>query len=323
MANKRRRTSKKKVEDHKQKLIAAVAALVLVVLGALLGPERLEKILDALSQQTGMSVVTSQVEGDLKIHFIDVGQGDSTLIQTKEKNVLIDAGERGSEDTVIAYLEGQGVSRLDLVVATHMHSDHIGGMPPVLEAFEVDEILLSPLPEDLTPTTKIYEKLLDTIEAQGMEVTESEPGMAYSLGNDTILTVLGPVSEKQEDINNTSVVCRVTYGDTAFLFCGDAEKGSEEEMLERWKTSDLKADVLKLGHHGSRTSSSQKWLDAVKPEIAAALCGKGNDYGHPHEEVVKRLDKMGVTLYRSDINGHIVIGSDGDKIAVELQNQAA
>lgn len=319
MAKKRR---SKKQETQRRSLLLSVAAVIICIAASLLlGQERFNEILDALFAQSGLSSAPADVEGDLKVHFIDVGQGDCTLIQTEAQNVLVDAGERGNGDAIIAYLRAQKVDSLDLVVATHPHSDHIGSMPEVLGEFPAKEILFANVPEKLTPTSRIYEKLLDKIDSENIPVTEAAPGLRYDLGSGALITVLGPVSGDADDLNNTSVVFRLDYGSTAFMFTGDAEKASEREILAG-SPRGLRADVLKLGHHGSSTSTTQEWLDAVKPNIAVALMGADNEYGHPHRETVEKLAKADITLYRSDLHGTIVIGSDGDTLSVSTEKAA-
>lgn len=320
MAKKRR--SKKQETQLRSLLLSAVAVVICIAASLFLGQDRLNEILDVLFTQSGLSSAPAQVEGDLKVHFIDVGQGDCTLIQTETQNVLVDAGERGNGDTIIAYLRAQKVRELDLVVATHPHSDHIGSMPEVLEEFPARELLFGNVPEKLTPTSRIYEKLLDEIDSKSIPVTEAAPGLQYDLGGGAQITVLGPVSDDADDLNNTSVVFRLDYGSTAFLFTGDAEKASEREILASPLRTRLRADVLKLGHHGSSTSTTREWLDAVRPKIAVALLGADNEYGHPHKETLEKLAASNITLYRSDLQGTIVIGSDGETLSVSAEKAA-
>lgn len=318
---KRRRT--KKDEQQRRSFILAALAVLLCVAGSIfLGQDRFNEILDGLFTKTGLVSAPAQVEGDLKVHFIDVGQGDCTLIQTKTENILVDAGERGNGDAITAYLQAQRVDDLDLVVATHPHSDHIGSMPEVLQAFPAKEMLFGNVPDDLTPTSRIYEKLLDAVEAGNIPVSDAVPGLQYDVGGGALITVLGPVSAKAQDLNNTSVVFRLDYGATSFLFTGDAEKESEREILKSPLRGKLRADVLKLGHHGSSTSTTPEWLSAVRPRIAVALVGADNEYGHPHHETLEKLADADVALYRSDLNGSIVIGSDGETLSIATERAA-
>lgn len=317
----KRRRSKKAEQQLRAGLMSAAAVVLCVVLSLLLGQERLSELLDDWLGTPASA--PAQVEGDLLVHFIDVGQGDCTLIQTETKNVLVDAGERGNGNTILGYLDRQKVGRLDLVVATHPHSDHIGSMPDVLREIETAELLFGRVPDKLIPTTRIYETLLDVVTEKDIPVAEAAPGMQYDLGNGAQMTVLGPISEDVSDLNNTSVVFRLDYGETSFLFTGDAEKESEEEILASAFRRQLQADVLKLGHHGSSTSTTQEWLNAVSPDMAVALMGADNDYGHPHRETLQKLQKAGIKLYRSDLNGTVVMGSDGKTLTVAAEKEAA
>lgn len=240
----------------------------------------------------------------LKIHYVDVGQADCILIQNNGSNMLIDAGNREDDKTVINYLKQQGVKKLDVIIGTHPHEDHIGGMAAVIKAYTVDKILMP----KVATTTKTFRDLLDTIKGKGEKITAPVPGTSFKIG-DATCTILAPNNTKYEDLNNYSIVIKLVYGKNSFMFDGDAEALSEEEMLS--KNYDLSAEVLKLGHHGSRTSSSEAFLDRVNPKYAIISCGKGNDYGHPHDETIKKLLARNITFYRTDTNGNIVCTSDG------------
>lgn len=258
---------------------------------------------------------TSVEDGDalaqpFTVHMIDVGQGDSILIKSGEHAMLIDAGERGNDETIINYLKANSVTKLDYVVATHAHSDHIGSMPPVIEAFEVENIIMPKLPSSMTPTTSIYKKLTKAIKASGAKTISAKVGAEYSLGDARII-IVGPVGTP-EDINNSSVVLKIVYGKNSFLFTGDAEIKSERKILTNG--ADIKADVLKLGHHGSSTSTGDDFLSVVSPSLALISCGKDNDYGHPHKETIEKLEKNNIPYERTDLKGTIVVGSDGENI---------
>lgn len=209
------------------------------------------------------------------VHVIDVGQGDSILVKSGDHAMLIDAGERGNDQTILDYLKANSVEKLDYIVATHPHSDHIGSMPKVIEGIKVDNIIMPKLPNSLVPTTSIYQKLIKAIKASGAKVISAKAGDTYTLG--------------------------------------DAEEKSEKKILANG--ADIKADVLKLGHHGSSTSTSEEFLKVVSPSLALISCGKDNDYGHPHKETIEKLEKYNIPYERTDIKGTIVVGSDGEHLS--------
>lgn len=244
----------------------------------------------------------------LKVHFIDVGEGDSILIETDGKYMLIDAGENDKSQVVISYLDNLGIEKLDYVIATHPHSDHIGGMADVIRHYKIGKVIMP----NATHTSKTYENLLDTISDKGLKITKAKVGQEYSLG-DASFVILAPKSSDYDSLNNYSVAIKLTYGKNSFIFAGDAETVSENEMLQN-DGLDLDADVLKLGHHGSSTSSSDKFLDAVSPDIAVISVGEGNQYGFPHDEVLQAINKRKIKLYRTDKQGTIILESDGSKI---------
>lgn len=306
---------------EKKKLFKGVFLLIAAAIVALAGRYAPELMRQA-QQEFGLapaSVTTAQ--GELAVHFIDVGQADCILIQAPEQNVLIDAGDRGVGEEIEAYLRAQNVSRIDLLIATHPHADHIGSMDYIVSHFDIGKILFGEVPDDILPTSKTYENLLDAISDKGMRITKANPGDEYTLGGGAKLTVLAPL-KAYDDLNNTSVVTRLDFAQTSYIFTGDAETESEKDILKKYPHAQLQADVLKLGHHGSSTSSSRGFLEAVSPQIAIASCGTDNSYGHPHKETLQKLSKMGITLYRTDMDGTIVIASDGDNLSVSLEKAA-
>lgn len=270
-----------------------------------------------ISAALGMTQPRVTAEGELEVHFIDVGNADCIFVRQQDKTLLIDAGESTTYDRVKNYLMDYGVTTLDMVVATHPHADHIGGMPSVLEDFEVGQFIMSFMPDSATPTTKGYLRMLELLDEKNVTICEAKVGDVYELGT-ARLQILGPI-EETTDKNNMSVITRLTFGDRAFLFTGDAESGVEKDLVENGY--DLTADVMKLGHHGSKTSNSSRLLSAVSPQCVVATCGKDNDYGHPSLEVLRRLEAMDITLYRADVSGHIVITSDGEKFTVRTEKE--
>lgn len=250
---------------------------------------------------------------DVSVHFIDVGQGDCELIRVGDQSILIDAGENDKGNTVVDYLNKQGIEKIDLFIGTHPHSDHIGGMDTVINRMEVGEVLMPELPDSLVPTTKTYTDVLTAIADKNLPVTAAEPGQVYTFG-DATLEILGPLRD-YDDLNDLSVVAKLTYGSTTFLFGGDMEKEVEDDLLGA--KADVRADVLKLSHHGSKTSNSKAFLDAVGADTYAICVGAGNSYGHPHDQVLNRIS--GKQVYRTDLNGDIVIGTDGANLTVQTE----
>ncbi len=252
---------------------------------------------------------------DWQMHVIDVGNADSILLTNHKQSVLIDAGENGDGQKVLDYLQEQQITRLDYVIATHFHADHIGGMTEVINNITIDKFLLSYMAEEDTPTTKTYLNMLTALAQKDVEVIEVVPRDSFQIG-DMVLTVLAPL-EQTKDMNNQSIVCRVTCEDVHFLLMGDAEIPSEELILQSGQ--DISADVIKLGHHGSRTSSHKAFIEEVDPTYSVMTCGKNNKHGHPDEEPLALVEEMGIKNYRSDIHGNIIFTTDGKTVWVETE----
>ena len=257
-------------------------------------------------------------EGQLSVHFLDVGQAKSILIKAPGANVLIDAGENNQGEQVLRYLREQGVKKLDIAIGTHPHSDHIGGMDTVIDGIAMDVVVLPEVPEELVPTNRTYTDLLLAIQRKELQITVCEPGMEFDLGGGAVLTLLAPL-EQYKDLNDMSVVARLTFGDTSFLFTGDASADSEASMLKSGEV--LRADVLDVGHHGSNTASTEAFLKKVQPRIAVISCGTDNSYGHPHREVMERISKTDAQVLRTDLQGTIVIRSNGKSLGIEKEKE--
>ncbi|MDR2931567.1 MAG: MBL fold metallo-hydrolase [Oscillospiraceae bacterium] len=267
------------------------------------------------SYDNAMQVMAPATQG-LEVHFIDVGQGKSILIRAPGATALIDCGENDQGAKVLSYLKSQKIDSIDVLIATHPHSDHIGGMDTVIDALDIGRVIMPDIPDDMVPTTKTYTDVLMAIAKKGLKITPAIPGDAYDLGSGAVLMVLGPVGER-EDLNNISVIAQLDFGAHAFLFTGDAEEPAEKALLDSGR--DVSCTVLDVGHHGSQTSTSQGFLDAVSPDIAVISCGIDNSYGHPHKEIGQRLLDSGAEMYRTDLDGHVVVLTDGDAIEVRTQ----
>ncbi len=250
----------------------------------------------------------SSPSGLLQVNFIDVGQGDSELIVTPEGKVaLIDGGESGSG--ALEYLRSLNIDHVDLMVATHPHSDHIGGLVDVLQALPVGEVVTNGQPH----TTSVYEHLLDAIAEAEATYTEVTRGDTLKLGSLTFDVL--HVNSTGDDLNGQSVVLRLVYGKVAFLFTGDAGKETEADLLA--SGANVQAQILKVGHHGSSSASSARFLAAVGPEVAIYSCGVGNSYGHPHAETIAALEDVGAKIYGTDKNGTVIVTSDGSTCSVD------
>lgn len=252
-------------------------------------------------------------DGILKVHFIDTGQSDSVFIKTPSgKTMLIDAGNNQDGDMIINYIKRQGVSKIDFIVGTHPHADHLGGMDEVIEYFDIGAILMP----KVTANTNTFKNVLLAVKNKGLKITSAHGGMAFPLDDDIQIHIFAPNSSSYESLNNYSIVLKLTYKNASFLFTGDAEKISEEEMLQN-KNYDLSADVLKVAHHGSSTGTSKEFLSAVSAKYAIICVGQDNPYGHPHKETLDNLFHHGVDVYTTADNGNIVITSDGKEIKLK------
>jgi competence protein ComEC len=245
----------------------------------------------------------------MKVHCLDVGQGDSIFVQLPDgQNMLVDAGTKEEGKTVVHYLENAGVKKIDYLIATHPHEDHIGGMAAVFRSFEIGRVYMP----KVTHTTKAYEDLLQVIQAERLKISTAKTGVEVIDSGGLSAVMLAPNSAVYEDMNDYSAVIKLTYGGIGFLFMGDAQLQSEQEMLAN--RFSLKAAVLKVGHHGSYSSTSPAFLDAVKPKYAVISTGAGNDYGYPHAITLQKLGM--IQVLRTDLNGNIVFITDGEGLQV-------
>ena len=245
-------------------------------------------------------------DGKLSVYFLDVGQGDSSLIIFGNKTILIDAGEIDMGDRVVNDLKAIGVTRIDLLVATHPHSDHIGGMQKVLDNFSVGQVLDSGMPH----TSVIYERFLEQIDKKNIPYKVAVQGDTIEIDPALRILVLSPPEKRfGDDLNTNSIVLRISYGTINFMFTGDAGSEAETALSKSWYALD--AQILKVGHHGSMYSSLPAFIARVHPETAIISVGRDNPYGHPHKQAVDILTKAGATIYRTDRDGTILVRSDG------------
>jgi beta-lactamase superfamily II metal-dependent hydrolase len=250
---------------------------------------------------------------ELKVYFVDVGQGDSILIDSGDTEVLVDGGDKAPG--AVSFLKNRVDGALEVMVATHPHADHIGGLNAVLADFKVDDIWLN----GDTSSSATYSEFMSAVNAEGAAIHTAKRGDTIRAG-DLSLDVLNPSEPFLDSTNNRSIVLLLHYGDIDFLFTGDAEREAETSMLTAGLIPDV--EVLKVGHHGSRTASSRQFLEACQPEVAIYMAGKGNSFGHPHQETITALTDIGAKIYGTDVNGNICITTDGKAYTVQLEKQA-
>lgn len=244
----------------------------------------------------------------LSIHMIDVGQGDSILVQTPtNKNILIDVGDEDSENIIISYLRQKRIKTIDIIIATHPDSDHIGSLDNIIKKFNVNSIYM---PEQSTDS-EAYQNLINSCTDKNLSIQHLYKNDVLNIDNNINIYVLSP-SYIQEESNLNSIVFKLTFNDNSFLFMGDAEEENEKEILHSFKLNNI--NFIKIGHHGSNSSSSLEFIKKISPDIAAISCGYKNQYGHPHREVINNLKQNHVSIYRTDRIGDIVFYSDGEII---------
>ena len=313
---------KKKFKKRKKQIVnlstSAIALLIIVVVGIIL---YFTGAFDGmLNGSLGGNRVPTAVKGQMQMHFLDVGQGDCILLLSEGKSMLVDTGDK--DDTynkkIVDYLKEYGISTINYLVLTHPDADHIGGAPDVINNFTVEKCIMP----NYTKTTKIFEDTLDALDKNNVEVIDANAAVSNDNGftvGEAKCEILAPLSDSYADVNDASVVIYVSFGEKGILLTGDAESESEEDMVSRYSSKILKADVLKSGHHGSTTSSGDEFLDLVAPKYAVISCGEGNQYNHPHKETLDRYEDRNIEIYRTDLHGTIIMITDGKNIEFLLE----
>ena len=287
--------------------------LIFMILGLVfkLDDDLYEKLTDTVFKEN--TNIEENIDGNvdtegelLKVSFLDVGQADSILINANNKYMLIDAGNNEDGEKLVMYLKSLGIEKFDYVVGTHAHEDHIGGMDNIIDSFDIGTFYMP----DVITTTKTFEDVLDSLEKKNLNFDTPQIGSTFDLGKAKIETIY--VGKDSKNLNNSSIILKLTYGNVSFLVTGDTESDVEKTLLNK----EIESDVLKVAHHGSNTSSSNAFLKKVNPKYAIISVGTGNSYGHPKSVILDRLEKLGTKIYRTDELGTIIVTTDGEKIEV-------
>ncbi len=304
----------KKKSEVKGGFLSFLAGFILLLVIAVFAADKLG-IFSTEDLKSLINPGSTKVSDDLTVHFIDVGQGDSSLIISEGEAMLIDTGEKEYSDTVLKYMKEQGVKKLDYLVLSHPHSDHMGGAANIINGIEVKNVIAPKVSDEMTPDTKVYEKFLDAVEDNDLKITKAVPGDKYEVGQ-AEAEILSPVDDDYNDLNDWSAAVLLKHGEDSFMFTGDLTSKVENDMAEDGRLE--KVDVLKVAHHGSKTSTKKKFLELVSPKYGVIMCD-GTSYNHPNEETVERLNKFGVKIYRTDLNGTVVFTSGKDGLSVKTE----
>lgn len=307
---------RKKKNSIAYAITAIIVIVVILLFGNKLSMDNIETMFSNISEnvvaQESPDINTNVVEGqDVVVKFFDVGQADSILVQSAGVNMLIDAGTNNMGNTVVQNLKDLGITKIDYLVGTHPHEDHIGGMDDVINNFEIGTIYMP----KVQTNTKTFEDVLDAISNKGLTITTPEVGYVFEVGNTKceVMCAGTGTTEENSNLNLSSIVIRMVYGEESFLFMGDAEE--KNESSRQWP----RTTVLKVGHHGSDTSSSESFLNQVKPEISVISVGINNTYGHPKKTTLDKLNALETSIYRTDQNGTITITCDGTNCVVTTE----
>ena len=270
-----------------------------------------------LNNTTGALNGPVNPDSSFSIYYLDVGQGDCTIIKSNDNVMMIDTSTKNHTLDIQEALKSLSIEKIDYLVITHQHDDHMGSAKDIIDKYEVANIIMPKLSDINMVTTTGYENLLKSIANRNVNAIQATVGESFKLGDATV-QIFSP-SQQDEDLNNMSVVLKVVYGETSFIFQGDAEKTVEKQLLN--SDFDLNADVIKLGHHGSNTSSTEKYLKAVNPQYAIISCGADNSYGHPHDEVIDRLKNNNISFFVTAQTGDVTVTSDGKNIDIQTKNK--
>lgn len=299
-------------------IVGSIIAILIILLVILFGGDsELTKLLTAAASgsvnvesietlenvtiTTGNGCITKiPNDNDLRVYYLDVGQGDSILVHNNGQTMLIDASTNEMESTVVDYLNRLGIKKIDYLVGTHPHEDHIGGLDNVINNFEIGKIYMP----KASANTKSFEDVLDAVSKKKLKISTPKKGDTFTVGNANCEIMY--VGTNTEDLNETSIVIKMDFNGVSYLFTGDANYNVENSR--EWP----QIDILKVGHHGSSSSSTMKFLNQIKPKVAIISCGKNNDYGHPHQKAVSRIEKVGAKIYRTDENQTILITESAD-----------
>lgn len=306
----------KRKTKRKWPIVIASTAVIIVLFAALflLGhpgayDTYIQKAVNKLESFSGYFFKNDETKAsngsELLLHFIDVGQADCTLIECNKRFMLVDGGNNADAKAVVSYLKRQGVKTLDYVIGTHPHEDHVGGLDKVIETFDAEKLILP----DIDYQSKTYQDVLKAASKNGTEIVKARAGETYDLSSDASFTIISPCEDYGEALNNWSVGIRISHGKNHVLMCGDAEAKAEADMLASGEP--LSAQLLKVSHHGSSTSTTDAFLDVVNPKYAVIFCGQDNEYGHPHREILEKLEARAIDIFRTDVLGTVTAVSDG------------